>query len=191
MATRDTERLEAFMAFKTRYNALDELEAAVVGATGIAAMLALDVSSAPPTSAQLNAAKLEYDALRNAAAYEGVVCPAMPDASLWAEIAAQVAGGAGAPTASTNERYAAYYDLKKVIADLTAMNTAVQADTDIAALVAVDYTAATPTAAQLDAAKTAWDAIRNASTYSYSSITLPTLAINASLWVEIADEAAA
>lgn len=191
MATRDTERLEAFMAFKTRYNALDELEAAMVAGTAVAALLALDVSSAPPTSAQLNVVKLEYDALRNAAAYEGVVCPPMPDANLWAEIAAEVAGGDGAPTASVNERYAAYYDLKKVLADLTALNTAVQADTDIAALVAVDYTEATPTAAQLADAKTAWDSIRNASTYSYSSITLPTLAINAALWVEIADEAAA
>ena len=191
MATRDTERLEAFMAFQTRYNGLDELEAAMVGGTAVAALLALDVSSAPPTAAQLNAAKLEYDALRSAVAYEGTTCPAMTNSNLWAEIAAQVAGGVGAPTTSTSERYEAYYAIKSKIADLTALNTAIQADTDIAALIAVDYTEATPTAVQLDDAKTAWDALRAASVYGYGGVSLPVLNVNASLWTEIAAEAAA
>ena len=191
MATRTIERIEAFACFKARYDGLDELEAAMVGATAIAAMLLLDVSSSPPTATQLNAAKLEYDALKAAAAYEGVTCPAMSNSNLWAKIAAKVAGGVGAPTCSTNEKYEAYYALKGKIADLSALNTAVQADTDIAALAAIDYTAATPTAVQLNDAKTAWDAFRAAYLYSYGGVSLPILNVNAALWTEIAAEAAA
>lgn len=191
MATRTIERIEAFACFKARYDGLDELEAAMVGATAIAAMLALEAGLLPPTSAQLNAAKLEYDALRNTAAYEGVTCPAMSNSNLWAEIAAQVAGGAGAPTVSTNERWEAYWALKGKINDLSALNTAVQADTDISTLAAIDYTAATPTAAQLADAKMAWDAFRAAYLYSYGGVSLPILNVNAALWTEIAAEAAA
>jgi hypothetical protein len=191
MATRTYERLEAFMAFMTRYNGLDELEAAMVGATAIAALLALEPASLPPTSAQLNAAKLEYDALRAAAAYEGSTCPAMSNTNLWAEIAAEVAAGEGAPTANENERYEAYWALKGKIADLTALNTAVQADGDISTLAAIDYTSATPTAVQLDDAKIAWDTFRAASTYGYGGVSLPILNVNSALWVEIAAEAAA
>ena len=191
MATRTIERIEAFACFKARYDGLDELEAAMVGATAIAAMLALEAGSLPPTAAQLNAAKLEYDALKAAAAYEGITCPAMSNSNLWAEIAAEVAGGVGAPTCSTNEKYEAYYALKGKIADLSALNAAVQADTNIAALAAIDYTAATPTAVQLDDAKTAWDAFRAASVYGYGGVSLPILNVNASLWTEIAAEAAA
>ena len=191
MATRTIERIEAFAAFKARYDALDELEAAMVGATAIAAMLALEAGSLPPTAAQLNAAKLEYDALKAAAAYEGVTCPAMSNANLWAEIAAEVAGGVGAPTASVNERYEAYYALKGKVADLTALNTAVQADTDISTLAAINYTTTTPTAVQLDDAKTAWDAFRAAYLYSYGGVSLPILNVNSALWTEIAAEAAA
>lgn len=191
MATRTIERIEAFACFKARYDGLDELEAAMVGATAIAAMLALEAGSLPPTAAQLNAAKLEYDALKAAAAYEGVTCPAMSNSNLWAEIAAQVAGGAGAPTVSTNERQEAYWALKGKINDLSALNTAVQADTDISTLAAIDYTAATPTAVQLNDAKTAWDAFRAAYLYSYGGVSLPILNVNAALWTEIAAEAAA
>lgn len=191
MATRTHERLEAWMCFMTRYNGLDELEAAMTGATAIAAMLALESGSLPPTAAQLNAAKLEYDALRSVAAYEGATCPAMTNSSLWAEIAAEVAGGEGAPTAGTNERYEAYYALKGKINDLSSLNTAVQADTDISTLAAIDYTTTTPTAVQLDDAKTAWDAFRAASTYGYGGVVIPTLAANSALWTEIATEAAA
>ena len=191
MATRTIERIEAFAAFKSRYDGLDELEAAMVGATAIAAMLALEAGSLPPTAAQLNAAKLEYDALKAAAVYEGVTCPAMSNANLWAEIAAEVAGGVGAPTASVNERYEAYYALKGKVADLTALNTAVQADTDISTLAAINYTTTTPTAVQLDDAKTAWDAFRAAYLYSYGGVSLPVLNVNSALWTEIAAEAAA
>lgn len=191
MATRTIERIEAFACFKARYDGLDDLETAVVGATAIAAMLLLDVSSNPPTATQLNAAKLEYDALRNAATYEGVVCPAMSNTSLWAEIAAEVAGGDGAPTCTTNEKYEAYYALKGKINDLSSLNTAVQADADIAALAAINYTSETPTAVQLNDAKTAWDAFRAASAYGYGGVTLPIINVNSALWVEIAAEAAA
>lgn len=191
MATRTIERIEAFACFKSKYDGLDELEAAMIGGTAMAALLALDVSSNPPTAAQLNAAKLEYDALKAAAAYEGVTCPAMSNANLWAEIAAEVAGGVGAPTASVNERYEAYYALKGKVADLTALNTAVQADTDISTLAAINYTTTTPTAVQLDDAKTAWDAFRAAYLYSYGGVSLPILNVNAALWTEIAAEAAA
>ena len=191
MATRTIERIEAFACFKARYDGLDELETAMVGATAIAAMLALDVSSSPPTATQLNAAKLEYDALRNAAAYEGVTCPAMSNASLWAEIAAEVAGGAGAPTCTNNEKYEAYYALKGKINDLSSLNTAVQADTDISTLAAINYTSATPTAVQLDDAKTAWDTFRANSSYGYGGVSLPILNVNSALWTEIAAEAAA
>lgn len=190
MATRTIERIEAFACFKSRYDGLDELENAMVSATAIAALLLLDVSENPPTATQLNAAKLEYDALRNAAAYEGSACPAMSNAALWAEIAAEVAGGVGAPTCTTNEKYEAYYALKGKIADLTSLNTAVQADTDIAALAAINYTTTTPTAVQLDDAKTAWDAFRAASAYGYGGVSLPILNVNNALWVEIAAEAA-
>ena len=191
MATRTIERIEAFACFKARYDGLDELEAAMIGGTAMAALLALDVSSNPPTATQLNAAKLEYDALKAAAAYEGVTCPAMSNANLWAEIAAEVAGGVGAPTASVNERYEAYYALKGKVADLTALNTAVQADTDISTLAAINYTTTTPTATQLNAAKTAWDAFRAAYLYSYGGVSLPILNVNSALWTEIAAEAAA
>lgn len=191
MATRIIERIEAFACFKSRYDGLDELEAAMVGATAIAALLALDVSSSPPTATQLNAAKLEYDALRSAAAYEGVTCPALSNTNLWAEIAAEVAGGAGAPSCTNNEKYEAYYNLKGKVNDLTSLTTAVQADSDISTLAAIDYTSATPTAVQLDDAKTAWDVFRAGSLYGYGGVSLPILNINSALWTEIAAEAAA
>lgn len=191
MATRTTERLEATYCFKTRYDALDELDTAIQGATAIAALLLLDVSTDPPTSTQLNAAKLEWDALRSSVTYEGIVAPAMSNSNLWAEIAAEVAGGAGAPTASVTERYEAYYALKAKITDVGSLNTAVQADTDIAALMAIDFTAVTPTAVQLADAKTAWDVFRANSTYGYGGVSLPVINPNSALWTEINAEATA
>jgi hypothetical protein len=189
MATRESERKEAAYCFKTRYDALDELQTAVVAETAIAALLALDVSSAPPTAAQLNAAKLEYDAIRNSSVYENVTMPAMTNANLWAEIADEAAGGSSVCT--TTEKYEAYYALSGKIADLGALKTAVQADGNISTLIAVDLSSATPTAAQLAAAKTAWDTFRSNSTYNYGGNQIPVVNPNAALWTEIATEASA
>jgi hypothetical protein len=189
MATRESERKEAAYCFQTRYDALDELQTAVVAETAIAALLALDVSSAPPTATQLHAAKLEYDAIRNSATYEGVSLPAMSNTNLWSEIADEAGGGSSVCTDA--EKYEAYYALSGKITDLGTLKTDVQGDTDIAALIAVELASATPTAVQLDDAKTAWDAFRANSTYGYGGCQIPVVNPNAALWSEIAAEAAA
>ena len=88
---------------------------------------------------------------------------------------------------STNEKMEAAYALLGKIADLDAMNTAMQGATAIAALKAIDLTAATPTAAQLHAAKQEYDAIRLQPSTVYGGATIPNL-VNTALWSEIATE---
>ena len=189
MATRSSEKLSAAYCFKTFYDALVEFQAAVIAATGIAALLALDVSSAPPTAAQLNTAKGEWDGFRNNAAYEGNTAPAATQTNLWAKIADEAGGGTS--VCSSDEKYAAYYELKMLIAYLTKTKTDVAAQTDVAALMAINLASVTPTAVQLSAAKTGWNTIRNGSAYVYGGCRTPAVNVDTRLWLEIDAEAAA
>ena len=177
------------MAFQTKYDGLNDLHTAMQAGAAITALLAIDLTLGAPTAVQLNAAKLEYDALRNNAAYEGVQCPAMSNSILWNLIASEAGGGS--ETSTTEERYEAAYALINKINALEDLNTAIQAAGDISTLIAIDYTAATPTASQLKAAADAWEAIRGNTQYGYGNLTLPTVRVRAALWSEIDTDAAA
>ena len=189
MALRDSEKLSAAYTIKTFYDALVALEAAVVGATNIATLLAGDYSSDPPTVTLLNDCKGEYDALRSVAAYEGATSPAVSQVNLWAKVADEAGGGDAVCTDA--EKYGAYYELINLIAYLTKVKTDVAADTDVAALMAMDLTSVVPTAANLADARTGWDAIRNGSVYTYGGVSIPSVAVDGRLWNEITAEAAA
>jgi len=189
MATRTEERLEAFMAFRTKYDALDELDTAMQAGTAVTALLGVDLSVGPPTAVQLNDAKAEYDALRANAAYEGVQLPAMANTILWNLIANEAGGGSAVGT--DEEKYEAAYALISKINALDDLNTAVQADGDVSALYAIDYSTTTPTAVQLKDGGDAWETIRGNTQYGYGNITLPTVKIRSALWTEIENEAAA
>jgi hypothetical protein len=93
MATTTEERLEAAYAMVGKCNDLDALNTAVQGATAIAALLAIDLTSVTPTAVQLNAAKVEYDALRAqpTTVYGGHTIISMAHTALWSEIAAEAA----------------------------------------------------------------------------------------------------
>ena len=189
MATRTSEKLSAAYCFKTFYDALVELQAAAAAAAGIAALLAGDYSSTPPSAAELNTAKSEWDNLRNNAAYEGHTAPAAAQSNLWAKIKDEANGGTAVCT--SDEKYAAYYELKSLIAYLTKTKTDVAAQTDVAALMAINLASVTPTAAQLSAGKTGWNSIRNGSIYVYGGCKIPAVNVDTRLWTEIDAEAAA
>ena len=189
MATRASEKLAAAYCFKTFYDALVEFEAAVKAATGIDALLDGDFSSTPPSAAQLQAAKADWDSLRNNAAYEGASAPAATQTNLWAKIKDENDGGTSVCT--SDEKYAAYYELKSLIAYLTKVKTDIAAQTDVAALQAINLASTTPTAAQLSAAKTGWNGIRNGSSYVYGGCKIPAVNVDTRLWAELDAEAAA
>ena len=189
MATRASEKLSAAYAFKTFYDALVEFEAAAKAATNMAALLAGDYSSAPPSASELNLAKIDWDSLRNNVAYEGNSAPAAAQTNLWAKIKDEADGGTAVCT--DDEKYAAYYELKALVAYLTKTKTDIAAQTDVAALQAINLASTTPTAAQLSAAKTGWNAIRNGSIYVYGGCRIPAVNVDTRLWTEIDAEAAA
>ena len=189
MATRGSEKLSAAYCFKTFYDALVEFQTAVLAETGIAALLAGDYSSTPPTAAVLNTAKTGWDSLRNNAAYEGNSAPTVAQTNLWTKVKDEAGGGTAVCT--SDEKYAAYYELKSLTAYLTKTKTDIAAQTDVAALMAINLASTTPTAVQLSAAKTGWNTIRNGSIYVYGGCRIPAVNVDTRLWTEIDAEAAA
>ena len=93
MAATTNEKMEAAYALLGKLDDVDQLNTALQGGVAVTALKAIDLDTTVPTAAQLNAAKLEYDAIRAqpTTIYGGASIPAMANTSLWAEIAAEVA----------------------------------------------------------------------------------------------------
>lgn len=193
MATRTSERKEAAYAFVTRYDALNDLKTDAYAQEDLAALLVHDPDPAGdgiPSAILLDDAKTAYDTFLNNATYEGCKLPSAGRAALWAELKAEAQAQEGIVT-SDHEKMEAYHALMGRLEDLEDLNTDVRADSDISTLMAIDLGAATPTAVQLQAARTAWDGVRAILTYKYGGIELPAVNVNGPLWLEIQEESAA
>lgn len=90
---------------------------------------------------------------------------------------------------TTNEKMEAAYALLGKLDDINNMNTALQGGAAVTALKAIELATTTPTAAQLNAAKVEYDAIRAQPTTVYGGVTIPAM-VNTALWSEISTEAA-
>lgn len=91
MALTNYEKKQAGYALKAKIHDFTSLASQLT--TDCATLIGLNLDSVSPSAAQLNEAKVAYDAVRNQATAitGGHTVVAMSDATLWSEIAAEAA----------------------------------------------------------------------------------------------------